>query len=266
LQLQTRPPDEVIVAAPDDTHVEAAPVDLNVAYVFGANGLTAQRNLALDKAVVRSDIVTFFDDDFLPADDYLEGVVGAFATHPDWAVVTGQVVQDGINGAGLEFEAGITSLREARSGGVNYTACELVGAYGCNMSMRTQQIAGMRFDERLPLYGWQEDTDFTQRLRKHGRIVRVSTLQGVHLGVKSGRVSGVRFGYSQIANPIYLIRKGNMPARFGATLICRNVLANLGRSLWPEPWVDRRGRLAGNMLAVWHVVQGRVEPEYIMKL
>jgi GT2 family glycosyltransferase len=134
------------------------------------------------------------------------------------------------------------------------------------MSMRSRLIGQLRFDERLVLYGWQEDIDFTSQLRRHGRIVQLSTAIGVHLGLKAGRVSGVRFGYSQIANPVYLIKKGTVPAIFALRLIGRNVTANFLRSFWSEPYVDRRGRLKGNLLAAYHLMQGRIEPEYILKI
>ena len=103
--------------------------------------------------------------------------------------------------------------------------------------------------ERLPLSGWQEDIDFTCQLRRKGRVVALRSHIGVHLGVKSGRVSGERFGYSQVANPIYLIRKGSVPATFALELMMRNIFANLVKSLWPEPYVDSWGRLKGNLLA-----------------
>mgnify|MGYP000606119618 CR=1 FL=1 len=70
----------------------------------------------------------------------------------------------------------------------------------------------LRFDERLPLYGWLEDLDYCRRMSPYGRIQRSSMLVGVHMGVKGGRQSGVRLGYSQVANPIYFVIKGSMPA------------------------------------------------------
>ncbi len=86
------------------------------------------------------------------------------------------------------------------------------------------------------------------------------------LGLKAGRVSGERFGYSQIVNPLYLIRKGTVPAAFALPLMGRNIAANLVRSMWPESYIDRRGRLRGNLIAIAHVLSGRIEPEYILKL
>ena len=141
-----------------------------------------------------------------------------------------------------------------------------VGAYGCNMSLRSSLVGDLRFDERLVLYGWQEDIDFTSRMRSKGRVVSVTSITGVHLGIKTGRVSGERFGYSQVANAIYLIRKGSVPASFALPLMFRNIAANLAKSLWPEPYVDRRGRLRGNLRAILHVAMGRIEPEYILKI
>jgi GT2 family glycosyltransferase len=267
LESQSRPPDEVIVSAPDESHVD--PYEgrrFTVSRVFGKAGLSAQRNTALAGSLDRFDIVTFFDDDFLPADDYLMRVVEAFDKNRDWAVVMGRVVADGVRGPGFDWETGLAMLGSATIDASVPEIVDHVGAYGCNMSIRTSFVGELRFDERLPLYGWQEDIDFTSQLRRCGRVVALRSLLGVHLGLKSGRVSGVRFGYSQVANPVYLIKKGTVPARFALELMMRNLTANLFKSLWSEAHVDRRGRLKGNLLAVCHIVMGRIEPEHILKI
>lgn len=268
LERQTRLPDEVIVSAPDATHVEpfhgqAYPVSV----IFGKKGLTAQRNNVLEQAIQRFDIITFFDDDFVPADDYLDSVEKAFEANDGWAVVMGHAIMDGARNAGHDWQDALQALDEAkaRPPGEPQVA-DHVGAYGCNMSIRASRIGDLRFDERLVLYGWQEDIDFTSQLRSRGRVVGISSIVGVHLGLKAGRVSGVRFGYSQIVNPIYLIRKGTVPATFAVPLMARNIAANLARSVVPEPYIDRRGRLRGNVLAMVHILMGRIEPEYILRI
>jgi hypothetical protein len=134
------------------------------------------------------------------------------------------------------------------------------------MSIRAAAIGSLRFDERLPLYGWQEDIDFTSQLRARGRVVGMNTLCGVHLATKSGRISGVKFGYSQVANAVYLVRKGTVPAGFAYKLMARNIAANMVKSVRPEPYIDRFGRFRGNLLAAGHILMGRVDPEYILKL
>ena len=268
LERQRRLPDEVIVSAPDETHVEpfVTPRFLTT-YLFGHRGSCAQRNHALTHALDRADIITFFDDDFLPADDYLQTLAAAFASLPDCAVISGNVVVDGVGGPGLSFADGLAALRAAEADrGTTIHIADHIGAYGCNMSVRAEHVGTLRFDERLVLYGWQEDIDFTSQLRGHGRIVSLSSLIGVHLGAKSGRSSGTRLGYSQVMNPVYLMKKGTMPASFGVKLVGRNVAANLTKSLWPEPYIDRRGRLKGNLIAAYHLIKGRVEPEYILQL
>ncbi len=99
-----------------------------------------------------------------------------------------------------------------------------------------------------------------------GRIVRDSNLSGVHLGVKGGRTSGVRFGYSQIANPVYLWRKGTLHLDRALGQIARNVAANLRKSLKPEPWADRRGRVRGNFRAFYDLLRGRLDPRRVREL
>lgn len=272
LHHQQRLPDGIVLAAPDASHVGPAPerdapsgVALQLA--LGARGLCAQRNAALDAVQHQTDIIVFFDDDFLPSPDYLAELERGFRDNPDYAVVMGSAIADGAHGAGIEFDDGVAMLAQAKQISANWPeVADHPGAYGCNMAMRAAAIGAERFDERLPLYGWQEDIDFTSRLRGTGRIVALKTLTGVHLGVKGGRVSGLRLGYSQVINPIYLMRKGTMSPGFGLRLIARNLAANLARSLKPEPWVDRRGRLRGNMIAAAHLLSGRIEPEYILQL
>lgn len=268
LNRQERLPDEVIVSAPDETHVEiSGACGFPVSTVLGSVGSSAQRNRALDEALGRFDVVTFFDDDFVPQDNYLRLLEQALDMHQDWAVVMGHAIKDGARGAGVSWPEALRLLAIERAQvPVEATVVDRVGAYGCNMSVRTKLVGDLRFDERLVLYGWQEDIDFTSQLRRYGRVVGLSTLRGVHLGIKTGRTSGLRFGYSQVANPIYLIRKGTMPASFALSLMGRNIVANLVRSLWPEPYVDRRGRLRGNLTALAHVLNGRIEPEYVQNM
>lgn len=268
LEHQQRLPDHVVVSAPDATHLpEERARNYPVSVVLGGMGISSQRNRGLEAATPRSDVITFFDDDFFPADSYLSQVEGCFAAHDDIAVVMGHAVVDGARGSGLTCEEGLQILRAAEASAPAGEGFEdQPGAYGCNMSIRTDRIGAIRFDERLVLYGWQEDIDFTGQLRRHGRVTKMTSLFGVHLGIKSGRISGVKLGYSQVVNPAYLILKGTIPPRFALNLVARNIGANLLRSLWSEPHVDRPGRLKGNMIAAWHLAQGRIEPEYVLKL
>jgi GT2 family glycosyltransferase len=273
LASQSRPPDRLLISRMassdvDDAALERFPTSTLV--LDGATGLTAQRNKILS-AANNADIVVFFDDDFFACDTYLSNLERLFLTHPEIVAATGRVLADGISGPGLSAEEGLRILGSRSTGesdSDNDRFSECYGTYGCNMAFRAEAIRlnKVLFDENLPFYGWQEDIDFSRQLGRHGLIVKASSLQGVHLGTKLGRTSGVRFGYSQIANPVYLIRKGTMSWKHGANQMWRNVAANLARSLSPEPWVDRRGRLRGNMLAAIDLVRGRSSPRRILQL
>jgi hypothetical protein len=134
------------------------------------------------------------------------------------------------------------------------------------MAFRSPSIGSLRFDERLSLYAWQEDLDFCGALRRSGRVVQTNLAWGVHLGTKRGKGSGLRLGYSQIINPAYIFLKGNMSFAYAFKLAAKNLLANALKSIRPESYVDRRGRLRGNLIGILHLIIGRVTPEYILKL
>ncbi len=271
LALQTRLPDRLVVcpAASKDVDEEALMAFPKPSSTVRAQiGASAQRNKIL-ASCANADIIVFFDDDFFADSRYIETLEQIFVTHPDVAGVTGQLIADGAQGPGISVEEGLDLIQSEAK--LLRTAGELVdvyGTYGCNMAFRVKPLIdhAILFDENLPLYSWQEDIDFSVRVRPVGRIVKSAALTGVHLGTKRGRTSGVRLGYSQIANPFYLIRKGSMSWRHASKLIWRNIAANLVRSFYPEPWVDRKGRLKGNFLATCDIVRGRSSPARILQL
>lgn len=257
------PPGDILVigAAPEDAPEALGPARYVVA---PRKGLAAQRNHALDLIGAEADIVVFVDDDYAPAPGFVEGVERLFATHADIVAASGHLVADGINRGGLAFEqadALIACYRPAAA-----WLQDASGTYGCNMAFRLRAAPHLRFDENLPLYGWLEDTDFSARYACFGRVVRTNHFAGVHLGARTGRLSGVRLGYSQIANPLYLWRKGTASPRFALGLASRNMLANLLRSLRPEAHIDRRGRLRGNLLALFDMLRARCAPGRILDL
>lgn len=267
---QTRPADSIVICAadPEDVDADAMSAQLsNARIVFAERGLCRQRNRILG-SVEDADILLFLDDDFLLAPNYLEETVRIFRGYPDVVLSTGTVDADGILGPGIPLEDGLRLIRThstPRSDG-----CEkpVYSGYGCNMAVRLSTVRGygLRFDENLPLYGWLEDVDFSRQLARYGRIVTSERLHGVHLGTKSGRTSGLRLGYSQIANPVYLMGKKTMSPRHAAPQIMRNLVANAVKFVWPEPWVDRRGRFLGNMRAVVDLVRGRLSPQNVNAL
>jgi hypothetical protein len=69
-----------------------------------------------------------------------------------------------------------------------------------------------------------------------------------------------------MANAAYLARKGTVPLHHLIKTASKNLISNTVRSLWPEPYVDRRGRLQGNLLALADLARGRIAPERVLEL
>ncbi len=236
--------------------------------VFAPKGLTFQRNAALDYLGDRYDIILFYDDDFIPSIYSVENVARFFAAFPEVVGATGDVLADGIQTTGIDTAEAdaIVSAHDARRSFPLEIFSELPGLYGCNMAYRSSAIGDLRFDERLRLYAWQEDFDFAKALGPRGKIVKTPAFAGVHMGVKHGRESGLRLGYSQVINPLYLVSKGTMPIDFAVILVGKNLVANHIKMFRPEPWVDRPGRVKGNWLGLLDALRGRLTPERIESL
>lgn len=268
LARQTRPPNRIVLSLTASVDCpEQAAAHPGMTVLCGPKGSCVQRNAALDYLAGEDvDVILFLDDDYLPSRFAVERAALLIERHPGVAGATGHLLADGIHGPGI-------SATEARAQLAQYDLEEappiapyrdLGGLYGCNMVFRASAIRDVRFDERLPLYGWQEDFDFAARTRPHGRIVKTFAFAGIHRGLKGGRSPGVRVGYSQVANPAYLVRKGTMDARYARKIVVRNVGANLLKTFRPEPWLDRRGRLRGNFIALFDLVRGRADPGRIL--
>lgn len=272
LAAQTRTPEAIVICVAADTDIDKSAVlhlNLPIHVIRAERGLCRQRN-AIISSVPDADVLLFLDDDFLLTPTYLAEVERIFLDAPDVVVCTGTVEADGITGPGIPVSEGVRIIDVAlsRGQGSSPPIMPVYNAYGCNMALRMRIIrhVGLRFDENLPLYGWLEDVDFSRQMARFGKIVRSGTLRGVHLGTKRGRTSGIKLGYSQIANPLYLMRKRTMSARHAGVQIFRNVVANLVKAAQPESWVDRRGRLRGNLRAIADLLRGRLAPQNILTL
>lgn len=268
LARQSLQPQAIIVAVGDPADAAGIAAGDAVKVVASRPGSCAQRNAGIEALPATSAVVVFFDDDFVPSRFWIENAAALFAREPAIAVATGRVLRDGTKSPGITWAEGekIVARADAAPHMQRETIEDNHSAYGCNMAFRRAAIGDLRFDERLVLYGWQEDTDFAARVAARGRMVRSGRLWGVHLGIKRGRSPGRQFGYSQMVNPRYLVAKGTMRAASALRLAGRNLIANVTRALFPEPYIDRRGRLQGNLLGLWDIATGRWRPERAAEL
>jgi GT2 family glycosyltransferase len=266
LRGQSVPPLEIIISVFNRTHVtEETRARQGVRVVLsGIQGTCAQRNAAA--RVVRTPYTLFLDDDVELAANFIESMERLLDESEDAVAATGFLVIDGARGdGGLDRSA-------ARSYATNYVRehANYDHGEGQNIFVRSQVFEKVLFDENLPLYGWLEDLDFATNILRFGRIVMNTETCWAHLGAPNGRTTGLRFGYSQVVNPLYLWRKNGKPGLtrviFGHWL--RYLAYNYRRELTKHPTdrSDRSGRFTGNMIALRHVLVGKVDPTYILQV
>lgn len=282
LARQTKKADRIIIVGSEQADIEGLEqhaltltgvVDIHVDNI----GSCRQRNAGLDyfeayldKSNVNDWLVTFFDDDFRPADDWLQLCAEAMCHDPTLMGISGRVLADGIHGDGYseaqvkDFLSGTVSpIDNPFSGEVGITIDSL---YGCNMALRGRIASQERFDENLPQYGWLEDTDYSARFLRHGHLAFYPKCKGVHKGNSSGRTDGIKFGYSQIANPLYLIDKGTLNKQKGYQLMSKNIASNILRTITMNRRKDYKGRLLGNYKAALDLCKAKCHPSNINQM
>lgn len=244
-------------------------LDDRLDFYLSTKGAAIQRNLGIEKILNDADIILLMDDDFFPVSNYFSVLERFFDENPDVVGVNAKLLFDGAGKGGVSIEEAM-SIIKANDGLTveDLPPIHLSTLYGCNMAVRSSALRKFDewFDVELPLYSWLEDRDFSHRLSLQGQLVKLPNLLGGHLGYRQGRTSEVRYGYSQIANPIYLYRKRSLSFWSAFDLMFRPLLMNLLRFSFPEPWVDRRGRLYGNMRAMNDLLKSNIHPGNIVRM
>jgi glycosyltransferase involved in cell wall biosynthesis len=265
LEAQSVAPSIVVVSATATSDIaQHPPTNLNVEYIFGSAGLTAQRNRALERVRACADVAIFFDDDFAPAKDWIEQCAQLFVSESSIAGANGVVIRDGAKKRPLSWEEAQHAIATLRP--MSPLLSDIGDLYGCNMAFRLSAIGDLQFDERLVLYGWLEDKEFSRKAAKKGRLVESNLLVGVHLGLQAGRISGKKYGYSQIVNAWYLYKKGVLSRDEVSFHVLKALIVNAAKTLRPERHIDRRGRLHGNLIGVTHLLSGACRPERAAEL
>ena len=263
IKYQTRPPAQVLLVVCEPSDV---PEDIpeSVTVVFSEKGITAQRNKGIANTHDDIDYLLFTDDDAFIHPEYIERLERLFDEDSSIAGLTGTVIKDG--NVSAEAADGLLGRYVCPPAGDGTVPCESL--YGCNFGVRKSTIGQLRFDERLVLYGWLEDEDFSFNLGKLGDLRKSAELGCVHLMYPSGgRANHVRFGFSQVMNPYYLCIK-NKRSFFGMMKShwLKGVPANLFGAVFGPERVRRIGRLHGNLIAFGAIVRGRIDPEIARKL
>lgn len=270
LERQHQLPSEVCLAVAQQTDLpHRRELPFEVRELLTEPGLTRQRNAGIEALERSPDVVAFLDDDLVISTTYIHEVARFFSTHLDVAGASGRLLADG---ASAKTPIGRAAASQALYHHVlegpapryqRSTVVPLNRLYGCNMFVRRELLTHVRFDERLPLYGWLEDLDFSRRLLPHGKLARIDEAVAIHIGARSGgRTQHLRFGYAQIVNPLYLRSRGTVRNFELARLVVAPVLKNVLSFANP----DRRTRARGNFFALLDIARKVSDPERMVAL
>ena len=269
---QTVLPEQILIVCPSGEHVISQTLQEDrVRFLLSPRGLTLQRNIALDN-LGDCDLVAFLDDDMELCPSYLANMVHLFTTDPHIIVASGHMLADGGRGDQVARKHARIMCANAE---LQARDCDPIPTrpldygYGCNLIVRASVARLNRFDERLSLYAWLEDSDYSHRCTRGQKqpVINLSA-KCVHMGWRGGRISGRKMGYSQIINPIYLWRKArvfSLPHIF-IQYWMRCLVANCLGLIWGKPEEDRLGRLKGNAIAFRELLAGRCDPMVISQL
>jgi hypothetical protein len=258
-------PCSILVSVPSESDVSDLTRQLpEIEIVYGARGLCAQRNRALSMIQGKPEFIAFFDDDVEVEAHYMEELQSTYRDHPSVVMVNGANLAHGIYPAGsLTREISRRLLEDQLKEGLpKENRVPAPGGYGCRMSFRGSLLGEVKFDERLPLYSFLEDHDFSLACRKFGDIVENPRALAVHIEVATGRMSLGKRGYSEVVNPIYIARKHAMGLRRALWGALQLTLHNAGIAASSK----EKGRFGGNLMGWRKVILGQIEPEYILKM
>jgi len=227
--------------------------------IYSKPGLTGQLNAAIDKLPENIDMVTVLDDDVELSADYCSNAFCIFSEKQDVVLFDGNVLRDG----GISRQEARLILEQSVEDRMFILRR---GSYGCNMNVRRSLFNHLRFDPALVGGALMHDLDFARRAEKFGAVGRAKACRVVHLAVQTSRPSGVRYGFSQIANPYYFYKKGLISIYELLFFHCgRYFLANVIKIFRPSH-VDRIGRIKGNLRAISLILTGRCNPKALEQL
>lgn len=278
LKRQTKPPDFTAVVGTTESDIaeirghSLVQPGIGSALISPRIGLTSQRNYVLEILAARGLLDTrndgffcvFLDDDFLVAPDWLEVVEHRFEKG-DIVGLDGLVLADGARTGGLTAQQAEVFINSARTS--DGSEREVGALYGCNMAFIDKVVVENRFDENLPLHGWMDDAEYSHDAKRLGKLIHFPEAKGVHLAVQSrGGARGVKFGYSQIANPIYFARKRVMSTQNAIRIVAAGLASNMVHFLSKQGKIDYAGRLLGNLYALADLITLRSDPMRVVRL
>jgi len=114
---------------------------------------------------------------------------------------------------------------------------------------RSEKVRNIRFDEKLGIYGYLEDLDFSLELKKKGNLMVCSDARYSH--DQSITRPGFEFGKKELRNRYYIVKKHNLKKKlFFLTSLFRMILT-LKEGIFGD--INSFKRLAGNLVALFTI-------------
>ena len=114
---------------------------------------------------------------------------------------------------------------------------------------RSEKVRNIRFDEKLGIYGYLEDLDFSLELKKKGNLMVCSDARYSH--DQSITRPGFEFGKKELSNRYYIVKKHNLKNNlFFLTSLFRMILT-LKEGIFGD--INSFKRLAGNLVALFTI-------------
>lgn len=114
---------------------------------------------------------------------------------------------------------------------------------------RSEKVRNIRFDEKLGIYGYLEDLDFSLQLKKNGNLMVCSDARYSH--DQSITRPGFEFGKKELRNRYYIVKKHNLKKNlFFLTSLFRMILT-FKEGMFGD--INSFKRLAGNLVALFTI-------------
>jgi hypothetical protein len=114
---------------------------------------------------------------------------------------------------------------------------------------RSEKVRNIRFDEKLGIYGYLEDLDFSLQLKKNGNLMVCSDARYSH--DQSITRPGFEFGKKELRNRYYIVKKHNLKKNlFFLTSLFRMILT-FKEGIFGD--INSFKRLAGNLVALFTI-------------
>jgi GT2 family glycosyltransferase len=249
LMAQTRLPDEVLIVdqstdgmtrkVAEDVRASHAGKPFQLRYlVQEEKSLVKARNVGLSEAM--GDIITFFDDDVVLFEDYMELVERRFENDVTLGALSGNVVlPERLSGWKWRLRQALmrfflVSRFDGRmtASGFGYPIYEREIEHpmyvemlpGCNMSYRKEAIQGERFDEWFTGYGYREDADFSYRVSQWTQVMMVPEARLYHHHSPANRLDDGALKRMMIRNYHHVFQKYRSQGAFSRLLFAWSLL------------------------------------------